>query len=576
ALLVADSWEGMWTPLTFARLLDQPADIRLCVDIVPLDRAWTEQRVEFVAVSAENRMRDPNAPRDVKAEGALTTARQFQEQADQGFFALRAVVAVGARDRARLEEAVRAVSLSMRSVLRLIRPNGGQGRLVSFFSDTATDDINAFAPARTDVGKGAAVSLPIGIRRPAATDGILWMLEGQTPIFFHPVLDEHGRKRAGHVVVLGLPGNGKTTAAFAWALRLATALNGQVIFVEPNEHASRLVERAGAAGVYHRLDLSQRINILDVAVGRDPDGRPPPVSAQIQVVLTQLSVLLGRAGINAQQQQTFEPRVLNEMQLSLLDLALQAVYAPWADKLDELRPEETPILSDLVAALRALTIPSEVEHDRARLVAELEMRLVQGSLGSTYNARSTVQWDFQHDLTAFNLTALAEGVPRILYTFQLFAAITRYARGRPDPERPLFVFFDEFGASLRGIPGLAAFVLDCMKVLRTFLTAVIAMDQLWSTFKDQPLRAIWEAAAIHVYFAQQLENAKEIVSAEDALSEEFAPVIARQGLGECVMVWNPTAAEGGGATEVFQGRVQLSPEELLHLPEPRPTRAGTR
>jgi hypothetical protein len=281
-------------------------------------------------------------------------------------------------------------------------------------------------------------------------------------------------------------------------------------------------------------------------------------------------VLLGTTGVDEKGQQAFRPRVFTSLEEALLDQALQRLYAPWADGLDELSPEEAPILSDLAEALAKLRVPEVAAPVRDQLHAELDLRLVSGSLGQTYNVRSTVGWSFAHDITGINLTALGEGTPRILYMFQLFAAINRYVRSRPDPDRPLYVFCDEFGATLRKVPGLAAFFLDSMKVSRTFLAAFWVMDQLFTTYQDDPtLRGIWEAASVHVYFAQALEAAQQIVEAEDALHEGHAALIARQGLGECVMTWNPTAEAGGGATEVFVGRVVLSDAERRVLPERR-------
>jgi hypothetical protein len=566
AMLYAHRLTGTWTLRTLERLLDLDADVAVCIDVARPSQAQIELYTNHIQAATQHRLRE-GGPNDPTLRRKLEATYVFQEHADQGFFQVRLVVAVFGRNREQLENTVRLVQQATRPWMQLIRPPGGQGPLTEFW--TTTREVSAVGPRRLEIGHGVAVMLPFGIHRPTHTRGIFWVLSGQTPILFDPLRDAAGRKIAGHGVIVGLPGNGKTTAAMAWSARIA-AQGGQVIYIEPNEHAGRLASIAGPAGTYQRLDLNQRINILDVAVARDPQGRPPPVSAQNILVVTQLGVLLGTTGVDEKGQQAFRPRVFTSLEEALLDQALQRLYAPWADCLDELSPEEAPILGDLAEALRQLRVPEVAVPVRDQLHAELDLRLVSGSLGQTYNVRSTVGWSFTHDITGINLTALGEGTPRILYMFQLFAAINRYVRSRPDPDRPLYVFCDEFGATLRKVPGLAAFFLDSMKVSRTFLAAFWVMDQLFTTYQDDPtLRGIWEAASVHVYFAQALDAARQIAEAEDALHEGHAALIARQGLGECVVTWNPTAEAGGGATEVFVGKVLLSDAERRVLPERR-------
>jgi hypothetical protein len=274
SLLAADDLRGTWTLWTLARLLDLDLDLHLCIDVVPLDRTRAELKVDFVATATENSLRDGSGPRDVKTERKLETARYFQEQAEQGFHAIRLLVAVEGRDRTSLDAAVRQVVTTMGSALRLVRPPFGQGPLADFFTTKPTRQIAAFCNVRTEIGHGAAVMLPFGIRRPARTDGLMWLIEGQTPIMFNPMRDAAGRKRAGHAVVLGKTGSGKTLSAFVWAMRML-ALGWQVVFFEPQGHAKRFIRACGHGGAAYTLDLRQRINVLDVVVTRDEQGRPP-------------------------------------------------------------------------------------------------------------------------------------------------------------------------------------------------------------------------------------------------------------------------------------------------------------
>src|SRR5262249_37819707 len=161
-----------------------------------------------------------SGPRDVKAERKLETARYYQEQAEYGFHDLRVVVAVEGRDKESLDDAVRQVVKNTSGYMRLVRPPYGQGPLAQFFTTTAASKIDVFVNNRIETSNGVAVMMPFGIRRPSRTDGIMWMIEGQTPILFNPMRDSAGRKRAGHAVVLGKTGSGKTLSAFVWGSRM--------------------------------------------------------------------------------------------------------------------------------------------------------------------------------------------------------------------------------------------------------------------------------------------------------------------------------------------------------------------
>ncbi len=318
--------------------------------------------------------------------------------------------------------------------------------------------------------------MPFGIRRPSRTDGIMWLIDGLTPTMFNPMRDSAGRKRAGHIVVLGKTGSGKTFGAFVWAERML-ALGWQVVFFEPQGHAKRFIRANGHGGAYYKLDMRQRINVLDVVVTRDEDGNPPPLAAQNMQVINQLSILLGSHEPSALGESTFKARSFTTIERALIDHTLQQLYAPWAANLDKLEPAQTPTLADLCAILETMPVRPSTEAVRTGLLDELYLYLVSGSAGAVYNGKTSVAWDFSRDATAYDLTALEEGAPRVLYTAQAFGALNRYVRNRPDRDRPLIVFFDEFAYTLGQAPSLARFAADAAKTWRTFSTALVTMDQ---------------------------------------------------------------------------------------------------
>ncbi|KAB8140788.1 hypothetical protein F8S13_22570 [Chloroflexia bacterium SDU3-3] len=563
ALLEADDLRGTWSLWTFARLLDLDIDLHLCIDLVPMDRTRAELKVDFVATATENSLRDPGNPRDVKTERKLETARAFQEQADQGFYEVRAVVAVEGRDHERLEANVRMVTDACRSFMRLIRPPYGQGPLAQFFTTRPTKQIDAHVNVRTEIGHGAAVMLPFGIRRPSRDDGLLWLIEGQTPIMFNPLRDRAGRKRAGHAVVLGKTGSGKTFGLFVWAMRML-ALGWQVVIIEPQGHARRFIQACGAGGAYYALDMRQTINVLDAMVTRDVDGNPPPLAAQIAQVLGQLAILLGHTAPSASGEAAFAPRTFDRIEAGLLDQALQRVYAPWAADIAQMRPEETPTIADLCAALGALQ-PSyatdKTRETQQQLLAELDLYLVSGSAGAVYNGRTTIDWDFTHDATAYDLTALEEGTARTLYMAKAFSAINHYVRTRPHRDRPLVVIFDEFAYTLGKAPALAQFAADAAKTWRTFSAMLVTADQDAHTYlgtegavASSALRSIFDNASMKVLMHQDPAPAERLGAVVDGLQPQHVQAIKAAGLGDVVLAWK-SDDDARQIAEVFTGRV---------------------
>ena len=567
AFLSADDLKGTWSLWTLARLLDLDLDLHLCIDIVPLDRTRAEMKVDFVATATENSLKDGSGPRDVKAERKLEAARYFQEQAEQGFHEIRVVVAVEGRDVESLNDAVRQVIKSTSGFMRLIRPPHGQGPLAQFFTTKPTGSIDAFVNVRTEIGHGAAVMMPFGIRRPSRTDGLLWIIEGQTPIMFNPMRDSAGRKRAGHAVVLGKTGSGKTLSAFVWAMRMQ-ALGWQVVFFEPQGHAKRFIRACGNGGAYYKLDMRQKINVLDVVVTRDEDGNAPPLAAQNMQVINQLAILLGNHEPNASGEANFTARTFTTIERALIDHALQKLYAPWSADLDRLTPDITPTLEDLCNALELMEVRASTQDTRIALLDELYLYLVSGSAGAVYNGRTSVRWDFSHDATSYDLTALEDGAPRVLYTAQAFGALNRYVRNRPDRDRPIVAFFDEFAYTLGKAPALARFGADAAKTWRTFGGALITMDQDAHTYlgtegavASGPLRSIFDNATLKIIMKQDPDPAERLAEVVDGLQPQHIAAIKGAGLGDCVLTWN-SDDDARQVSEVFRGRVVPTAAEL--------------
>jgi len=560
ALLTSYQLKGTWNIATLHRLLGLDLDISLCVDIGHVSRTKAEMQADFTYNARMNQLNSSGGPRDVRAERQLRSAMEIQEILDtQALHDVRIIVAVQGRDLDELNANVYKVETAAGSLLKLMRPAGGQLNLARFFGATPTrqiPDLNLITRPYRQPSQAVAQYVPFGMRKPDRTDGILWMLQGDAPIMFDPFAD----RRAAHAVILGKTGSGKTFAVNCWAMRLL-ALGTQVVVYEPQGHSKRLIDACGRGGARFVLDQRQQINVLDIIATRDENGNAPAIGAQIEHAITQLSVLLGSNVPTAEGKVAFRPRIWESVEQGLLDLALQAVYAPF--DIEALSPEDTPILEDLCDAL------SDVGGEEARRLAyEIRLRLVDGSRGATFNRRTTVDWDFSHDATAYDFSAIPEGTIRTFFYGQAFGALNRYVRSPVrDRRRAMVGIIDEF-AYMAQVPSLSSFAALAAKTWRTFGAHLWTMDQDAHTYigtengsPDPAMFSVFLNAPIKVMLKQDAADAERLGTKIEGLHTAHVNQIKRQGRGEMVLVWEGDSA-GARHNEVFVGRMEPTDAEL--------------
>ncbi|HEX6293024.1 MAG TPA: type IV secretory system conjugative DNA transfer family protein [Herpetosiphonaceae bacterium] len=567
ALLCSYDLAGTWDVRTLHRLLGLDLDLAICVDSAPVSRLKSEWQAEHTAAVTENTLMREGT-RDHKVLKRYRAAKEIQELLDtQQLHDVRIVVAVQGRDLDELQHHVRQVIAAGGSRLKLLRPPYGQGPLLQFFGPTPTNRIESVARPRRIPSQGVAVTVPFGLRKPDRTDGILWLLQGDTPILFDPFPPG----RAGHTVILGKPGYGKTFSLNTWSTRLA-ALGCQVVVYEPQGHSRRLVEAAGRCGARYVLDLRQQVNVLDVVATRDAQGRPPSLGEQIAHVTAQLSVLLGTSRPGGDGKVVFLAREWTSLERGILDLALQQLYADV--DLETVTVAETPILGDLCDALATVAeqLRAEGEGEGAtiaqRVVTEINLRLVRGSLGATFNAHTTVDWNVTHDVTAYDFSAIPDGELRTFFYGQAFAALNRVIRSPlRDRSRPLVAAIDEF-QYMRRVPWLATFAAEATKTWRTFNGHFWTIDQDAHTYlgaeggvADEAMLSIFQNATIKIIFRQDAEPAKRLGHVVDGLRVAHMQQIKQLGQGECVLVWEADD-DAHRQNEVFVGRVEPTDAEL--------------
>ncbi len=570
ALLTAYELQGVWDIWTIHRLFPQGMDVSLCLDVGMITPHKAQRIVAFEEKSRSSADASGESTGDRRAQRKRAAAEELGDRLEyERLHEQRLVVALRARDLATLRRQVDELKLSVSSAAKLMHPYGSQAALAEYFTTRPTERVkqrfDQGAPVRLASSHQVAVMLPWALRTPRGTSGLLWGFQGEAPIMFNPMVGEHGEKRAGHTLILGQTESGKTFASAVWGMRMLMEAGWQVAIFEPQGHAERFIRACGAGGQRTVLTMNERINVLDVAVGRDEQGRPPALAEQIQHVLNQLSILLGTTQTGADTKVAFQPRTWQPIETAILGLALEQVYAPWAAALDQLTAAQTPRLSDLCDALRDLDLQDTSASTRAlreQLLDQVSMGLVRGPNGATYNAATTVGFDFAHDATAFDFTRITDGPAKVLFVAQALGQVNRFVRSSTrNRERPFVNIWDEFGYTLALVPALAEWASNATRTWRTFRAMLLGIDQDARTYLEGPpvLRVLFDNCPIKAIFIQDPEPAQALGRAIDGLHEGHVQQIVQQKQGECLLVWR--SGEGAQTNEIYACTVVPTPEE---------------
>ena len=388
-------------------------------------------------------------------------------------------------------------------------------------------------------GVGCCAGL-IGYHGASRTDGILWGIDAvrRAPLFYDPFRNN----QAGHMCVLGKTGYGKT-----WFLNMVTlraALHGwKVIALDIAENGLRVERAAGMGCRCNLIGLQNAVNILDVVF--PPDAEGGWLRNQVQHVIDQLGMLLGEPTTNAAGQVQMQPRRFSIAERGLLDQVLTELYA----EVDPTAPlDQMPILGDVIDRLQRL---QEVETD----VLARDLRLyLSGSLGATFNAHTTVDWDFSSDINYFDFAETR--VPKPLQAFfygQCVGAVNRYMTDpRRDRRRPTLLLIDEYHLVAR-TESVARMAAELAKFARKHRIAVMPADQNPITFlAEKWTRYIWENATGKAIFHLDDLPAQEIGGAIGDLTPEHLDFISHAQPGEAVLVL---------AENVYVAHIETSPRE---------------
>jgi hypothetical protein len=555
---------GTWDVWTLHRLLNLDLDLALAIDVGVISRTKSAFQTDFVKNATEGDLEQSRGAGDARTRKRYRAALKLEEILDtQALHELRIVIALQGRTPDELDQAARLVMSIASPRLQLMRPEHGQKPLFQFFTPTPTEEISALVRERRIPSHGVAVKLPFGKRKPSRTDGIPWIIQADTPIFF----DHFPPKRASHAVFLGKTGYGKTFALFVWLLRLMVLQGHRVILFEPQSHSRRLVRAAGRGGAHYVLTLRQRTNILDVVAARDEYGNPPSLGEQVSYVVAQLSTLLGQTQMQATGRNSFTPRVWTPMERGVVERAVQLVYAGL--DLDHLPPDRTPVLADLCDVLASEELARFREAQALR--DELYLRLVLGPLGATVNAQTTIDWNFERQVTAYDFSQVPDNEQRIFFYAQAFGALNRYIRSpsRPRSEHTIGAI-DEFGY-LASMPAIVQFAYHAFKTWRTFDASGWVVDQDGHTFlgtengtPDAAMLSIFQNATLKVIGRQDAADAGRLSQKIEGILPAHVERIKRQNVGEFTLVWDSDDAHQLH-NEVFVGHIEPTDAELLAL-----------
>ena len=161
---------------------------------------------------------------------------------------------------------------------------------------------------------------------------------------------------------------------------------GNVIICDPEDEYSPLVRRLGGQVIELSPSSTDYVNPLDINLNYSDEENP--LALKSDFVLSFCELIMGsKTGLEA-------------IEKTVIDRAVQKIYQPYfADP----RPENMPILGDLMEALQAQHIP---EADRVAQALDL---YVNGSL-NFFNHRTTV--DIRNRLVCFDIKGLGKNLKK--------------------------------------------------------------------------------------------------------------------------------------------------------------------
>ena len=540
---------GNWDATTLHEVLNAPFDVAISIDISTVGRNAAQRAAEFAYNAA--RLAISGKQKDVRGERIFIDAQHVMHAlTQQSLHDVQISVLVSGDSEDSLRSNVSEIESRMGMALKLTTIAGTQGEMLKLWSTAKKHQIAAPLRTRNMLSNGVGCLAGIlGYHRVSGTDGILWGLDAvrRAPIFF----DLFSGNAAGHMLILGKTGFGKTWFVNQFTMRGAAIAGWKIIGIDAFKNGERIEGAAGAGARCNWIGLNSVVNIFDIVIDPNEDGW---LQAQVAIVLDQLSMLLGQPGRNDEGKEQLLPRVFSITERGVLDRAITALYAEMENPLAPL--DQMPILSDLMHRLEqyAEAEAKDVAREIRMLCFGSEDRSVTtpSSLGKSFNGHTTVDWNFGKDVNYFDFHA----VPNILRPFyyaQAIGAVNRYMRDpKRDVKRRTLLIIDEFGYVTQ-VQAVAQMAADICKVARKFGIALIVIDQNPTTFlNNQAGLAIWENTRVKLCFHLDDKPARLVGDNVSDFTPSHVEFLSRADRGQCVVLID---------NDVFVMLVETNPKE---------------
>ena len=212
------------------------------------------------------------------------------------------------------------------------------------------------------------------------------MYYGLNALSNNMILLDRKQSRSPNGLVFGTPGSGKSMSCKREITFIILTTKDNVIICDPEDEYSPLVKRLGGQVIRLSPSSTDYVNPLDINLNYSDEENP--LALKSDFVLSFCELIMGsKTGLEA-------------IEKTVIDRAVQKIYQPYfADP----RPENMPILGDLMEALLAQGIP---EADRVAQALDL---YVNGSR-NFFNHRTTV--DIRNRLVCFDIKGLGKNLKK--------------------------------------------------------------------------------------------------------------------------------------------------------------------
>ena len=212
------------------------------------------------------------------------------------------------------------------------------------------------------------------------------MYYGLNALSNNMIMLDRKQARCPNGLVFGTPGSGKSMSCKREITFIILTTQDNVIICDPEDEYSPLVRRLGGQVIELSPSSTDYLNPLDINLNYSEEENP--LALKSDFVLSFCELIMGsKTGLEA-------------IEKTVIDRAVQKIYQPYfADP----RPENMPILGDLMEALQAQHIP---EADRVAQALDL---YVNGSL-NFFNHRTTV--NSHNRLVCYNIKGLGKNLKK--------------------------------------------------------------------------------------------------------------------------------------------------------------------